>query len=178
MDRGELFGVKSEAKKDGIRFITIHKGKHFESRPRVVPLPAALLPFLRKKITTQLFKGRPDTTGKRLTAFMEGIGIKMDRGIGEDGKRHILQCLHSFRHRAETRMNEAYPGADKLHNAIGGWASGARKNARWGYGEFPLATLKEAIDCIGDCEAIPLGLTINSTRLSRSRRAFQDGRLR
>jgi integrase len=151
MDRGELFAVKSEPMpEDGIRYITIAKGKT-DARPRKVPLPTALVKHkdFPKKITGQLFAGRPDNAGKRLTKFMEGIGIVMDKGIGEDGKHHVLHALHSFRHRAETRLNDAYPGADRLHNAIGGWSNGGKKNARWTYGEFPLRTLKEAIDKIG-----------------------------
>jgi integrase len=149
MDRGELFGIKSEATEDGIRYCTVARGKT-EARPRRVPFPTALLKHkdFPKRIDKQLFTNPADSTTKRLTKFLESIGIVMDKGVGEDGQRHILHALHSFRHRARSRLRRAYPAGDELAYAVGGWTLGKR-NSGWDYGKFPLRTLKEAIDTIG-----------------------------
>jgi integrase len=150
MDRKELFSIQSEATEGGIRYCTIAKGKT-DSRARRIPFPTALVKHKNfpETITKPLFTGRPDTRSKRLTEFMVSIGIVMDRGIGEEGQRHVLHPLHSFRHRARSRLLKAYPAGDELAYAVGGWTNGTKKNAGWNYGKFPLRTLREAIDKIG-----------------------------
>jgi integrase len=139
VDRGEAFSIKSERVENGIRFCVV--GTKTEARPRRIPFPKILLPHLPKKITSPLFTGRKDSASKRITEFLEAIGVK-----GEDGRK--LAPFHSFRHRAKTKLRQAKIDAE-LRYAIGGWTDGAKPNSGWNYGEWKIRELKEAIDKIG-----------------------------
>jgi integrase len=140
MNRDEAFQIKKEYVLDGIRYCEI--GTKSGARKRRVPFPADLLPHLPAKIDRPLFKGRQDSLTKRIGAFMSDIGVIND----SDGRK--ISPLHSFRHRAATRIRLAYPASDELLYAIGGWARG-KKNSSRTYGTFPISVLKEAIDKIG-----------------------------
>ena len=139
MDRSEAFSIKGERIENGVRYCII--GTKTEARPRRVPFPKILLPHLPKKITGPLFEARKDTTSKRITEFLTNIGVKC-----EDGRK--LSPLHSFRHRAATKLRQAKVSSE-LRYAIGGWTDGEKPNSGWNYGEWPIKTLREAIDAIG-----------------------------
>jgi len=139
MDRGEAFSIAGERIDNGVRFCLV--GTKTEARPRRVPFPKCLLPHLPKPIDKPLFKGRKDTASKRITEFLESIGVKCD-----DGRK--LSPFHSFRHRAGTRLREAKVSAE-LRYAIGGWTDGGKPNGGWNYGEWNIRELKAAIDKIG-----------------------------
>jgi len=140
MDRGEAFAIASERIENGVRYCVV--GTKSEARPRRVPFPKILLPHLPKKITKPLFTGRKDSASKRVTEFLTSIGV-----INEDDGR-TLAPLHSFRHRAGTRLRQAKV-SDELRYAIGGWTDGKKPNSGWNYGEWPIKVLREAIDKIG-----------------------------
>lgn len=144
MDRGEAFSIASEKTEDGIRYCEI--GTKTAHRPRRIPFPKDLLPYLPKKITGPLLTGRKDSASKRLREFLEQIGVINDR----DGRK--LAPNHSFRHRAKNRLRRAVPDAE-LRDAIGGWTTG-KKNSGRKYGNkhgagYPIKVLKAAIDRIG-----------------------------
>jgi integrase len=140
MDRGEAFSIKGERVENGVRYCII--GTKTDARPRRVPFPKALLPHLPKVIKGPLFTARKDTTSKRITEFLTDIGVKG----GDDGRK--LSPLHSFRHRAATKLRQAKVDPE-LRYALGGWKDGAKPNSGWTYGEWPIKTLREAIDHIG-----------------------------
>jgi integrase len=139
MDRSEAFSVKGERTDNGVRYCVI--GTKTEARPRRVPFPKILLPHLPKAIKGVLFTGRKDSTSKRITEFLTDIGV-----MREDGRN--LSPLHSFRHRAATKLRQAKVSSE-LRYAIGGWTDGEKPNSGWNYGEWPIKTLREAIDHIG-----------------------------
>jgi integrase len=138
MDRGEAFSIAGERIENGVRYCLI--GTKTEARPRRIPFPKLLLPHLPKHITAPLFAGRKDSASKRITAFLKEIGIM-------EGRR-TLAPLHSFRHRAATKLRQARVDAE-LRYAIGGWTDGEKPNSGWNYGEWPIKVLRETIDKIG-----------------------------
>jgi len=99
-----------------VRFCII--GTKNESRRRRVAFPKDLLKHLPPKITKPLFTSRKDSTTKRMRKFLTDIGVK----TGEDDER-MLGPLHSFRHRAATKLRHAKVDAPLL-DAIGGWGNG------------------------------------------------------
>ena len=141
MDRGEAFSIAGERIENGIRYCLI--GTKTEARPRPIPFPEIVLEHLPKKITGPLFTGRKDSASKRITKFLEGIGVK---GVDSDGR--TLAPFHSFRHRAATKLRQAKVEPE-LRYAIGGWKDGNKPNSGWKYGDWPMPDLKEAIDKIG-----------------------------
>jgi site-specific recombinase XerC len=134
MNLSEPFEIDGEMKERGCRYVVI--GSKTSQRLRRVPLPAALLPFLPKKIEGRLFKAElRGKASKRLMRFLRSVGIDDPRKV-----------VHSLRHRAQDRLR----------------ASGCPEDIRWailgheeetvaaGYGEgFPAPLLKKWIDKIG-----------------------------
>jgi integrase len=126
--------IDDEMKEKGCRYVII--GRKTSQSLRRVPLPAALLPFLPRKIEGRLFKAGPrGAASKRLMRFLRAAGIDDPRKV-----------VHSLRHRAQDRLR----------------AAGCPEDVRWailghedetvaaGYGEgFPVPMLKRWIDKIG-----------------------------
>jgi integrase len=137
MRLSEAFEIDGEMKERGCRYIIV--GRKTSQSLRRIPLPAALLPFLPRKIEGQLFKAEPRGAGaasKRLMRFLRLV-------VGIDDPRKVV---HSLRHRAQDRLR----------------AAGCPEDVRWailghedetvaaGYGEgFPVPLLKRWIDKIG-----------------------------
>ncbi len=143
MDRGEAFSIASEKIEGGIRYCEV--GTKTAHRPRRIPFPKDLLPYLPKKITGPLITGRMDNAGKRLQAWLTDIGV-----ITDDGR--LIAPMHSFRHRAKNRLRLATKD-NELRDAIGGWTTG-KKNSGRKYGNkhgagYPIAVLRKTIDKIG-----------------------------
>ena len=144
IDRGEAFSIASEKIEDGIRYCEV--GTKTAHRPRRIPFPKDLLPYLPKKITGPLITGRKDNAGKRLQAWLTDIGVINPN----DGR--VIAPMHSFRHRAKNRLRLAVPDTE-LRDAIGGWTTG-KKNSGRKYGNehgkgYPIAVLRKTIDKIG-----------------------------
>ena len=154
--RSEAFAIDREEIEDGIRFVYI--GKKTPQSRRRVPFPVDLLPYLPKKITSQLIPGRMDSAGKRLGKWMFEIGIPgipdPDKAPTELAPGELDKApMHSFRHRAANRLRAAGVPED-VREAVGGWANGKKKKTSRKYGNkhgagYPLSVLKEAIDKIG-----------------------------
>jgi len=133
----EAFEIDGEMKECGCRYIIV--GRKTDQSLRRVPLPAALLPFLPRKIEEQLFKAEPRGAGaasKRLMRFLRAV-------VGIDDPRKVV---HSLRHRAQDRLRAAGCPED-LRWAILGHEE---ETVAAGYGEgFPVPLLKRWIDKIG-----------------------------
>lgn len=131
----EAFEIDGEMKEGGCRYIIV--GRKTDQSLRRVPLPAALLPFLPRKIEGQLFKAEPrGATSKRLMRFLRAV-------VGIDDPRKVV---HSLRHRAQDRLRAAGCPED-LRWAILGHEE---ETVAAGYGEgFPVPLLKRWIDKIG-----------------------------
>jgi integrase len=131
----EAFEIDGEMKEGGCRYIIV--GRKTDQSLRRVPLPAALLPFLPRKIEGQLFKAEPrGATSKRLMRFLRAV-------VGIDDPRKVV---HSLRHRAQDRLRAAGCPED-LRWAILGHEE---ETVAAGYGEgFPVPLLKKWIDKIG-----------------------------
>jgi integrase len=143
MRRGEAFQIAREQVEDGIRYCVV--GTKTAQSLRRIPFPRDLLPFLPEKITAPLLTGRQDSASKRLTEFLEEIGV-----INDDDGRDIAP-MHSFRHRAKNRLRDTVPD-DELRDCIGGWKG--KKNSGRKYGNkhgagYSIQKLKAAIDEIG-----------------------------
>src|SRR5205085_9200404 len=94
MRLSEAFEIDGEMRERGCRYIII--GRKTSQSLRRVPLPAAVLPFLPRKLEGRLFPGDPRATSKRLDRFLNDIGI--------DNRRKVV---HSLRHRAQDRLRAA-----------------------------------------------------------------------
>jgi integrase len=131
----EAFEIDGEMKERGCRYIIV--GRKTDQSLRRVPLPAALLPFLPRKIEGRLFKAEPrGATSKRLMRFLRAV-------VGIDDPRKVV---HSLRHRAQDRLRAAGCPED-LRWAILGHEE---ETVAAGYGEgFPVPLLKRWIDKIG-----------------------------
>ena len=133
----EAFEIDGEMKERGCRYIIV--GRKTDQSLRRVPLPAALLPFLPRKIEGQLLKAEPRGAGaasKRLMRFLRAV-------VGIDDPRKVV---HSLRHRAQDRLRAAGCPED-LRWAILGHEE---ETVAAGYGEgFPVPLLKKWIDKIG-----------------------------
>src|SRR6266481_6074726 len=139
MRLSEAFEIDSEMKErtgpkgPACRFIIV--GRKTSQSLRRVPLPAAVLPFLPRKLEGRLFPGDPRAASKRLNRFLNDVGIRDPRKV-----------VHSLRHRAQDRLRAAGCPED-LRWAILGHE---QKTVAAGYGEgFPVPLLKRWIDKIG-----------------------------
>jgi integrase len=137
MRLSEAFEIDGEMKERGCRYIIV--GRKTDQSLRRVPLPAALLPFLPRKIEEQLFNAEPRGAGaasKRLMRFLRAV-------VGIDDPRKVV---HSLRHRAQDRLRAAGCPED-LRWAILGHEE---ETVAAGYGEgFPVPLLRRWIDKIG-----------------------------
>jgi integrase len=133
MRLSEAFEIDGEMKERGCRYIIV--GRKTSQSLRRVPLPAAVLPFLPRKIEGLLFPGDPRAASKRLNRFLNGLSIEDRRKV-----------VHSLRHRAQDRLRAAGCPED-LRWAILGHE---QKTVAAGYGEgFPVPLLRRWIDKIG-----------------------------
>jgi integrase len=133
MRLSEAFEIDGEMKERGCRYIIV--GRKTSQSLRRVPLPAAVLPFLPRKIEGLLFPGDPRAASKRLNRFLNGVRIEDRRKV-----------VHSLRHRAQDRLRAAGCPED-LRWAILGHE---QKTVAAGYGEgFPVPLLRRWIDKIG-----------------------------
>jgi len=133
MRLSEAFEIDGEMKERGCRYIIV--GRKTSQSLRRVPLPAAVLPFLPRKIEGLLFPGDPRAASKRLNRFLNGVRIEDRRKV-----------VHSLRHRAQDRLRAAGCPED-LRWAILGHE---KETVAAGYGEgFPVPLLRRWIDKIG-----------------------------
>ena len=133
----EAFEIDGEEKERGIRYVLV--GKKTAQSLRRVPLPAAVLPYMPKKITGPLFDRSKnvdpsDAASKRLNKFLDRCGIVDKRKV-----------VHSFRHRAQDRLR-AFECPEDIRWAILGHED---ETVAAGYGEgHPVRVLKKWIDKI------------------------------
>jgi integrase len=133
MRLSEAFEIDSEATERGVRYVVV--GQKTEQSKRRVPLPAAVLPRLPKKITGRLFAGTVPAASKRLNRFLNDCGIADPRKV-----------VHSLRHRAQDRLRAVGCPEDVRWAILGH----EEKSVAAGYGEgFPVTLLKRWIDKIG-----------------------------
>jgi integrase len=137
MRLAEAYGIDSEQTENRCRFVTV--GTKNEQSQRRVPLPAAVLEYLPKKITGPLFvsayKDPVDAASKRLNRFLRDCGISDPRKV-----------LHSLRHRAQDRLRAAGCPEDVRWAILGH----EEETVAAGYGEgFPVSLLRKWIDKIG-----------------------------
>jgi integrase len=133
MRLSEAFEIDGEMKERGCRYIIV--GQKTSQSLRRVPLPAAVLPFLPRKLEGRLFSGDPAAASKRLNRFLNNVGIRDPRKV-----------VHSLRHRAQDRLRAAGCPED-LRWAILGHE---KETVAAGYGEgFPVPLLKQWINKIG-----------------------------
>jgi integrase len=114
MRLSEAWQITGEQIEDGVRYCVV--GKKTEASKRRIPFPKEwlALPQFKKTITGPIVTGDTKAATKRMAKFLREIGV-----MDEENTRKLAP-FHSFRHRAETRMFEAFPKADKLRNMIGG----------------------------------------------------------
>jgi integrase len=133
----EAFEIDGEEKERGIRYVLV--GKKTAQSLRRVPLPAAVLSYMPKKITGPLFDRSKnvdpsDAASKRLNKFLDRCGIVDKRKV-----------VHSFRHRAQDRLR-AFECPEDIRWAILGHED---ETVAAGYGEgHPVRVLKKWIDKI------------------------------
>ena len=134
----EAFEIDGEDKERGVRYVTV--GKKTAQSLRRVPLPAAVLPYLPKKIQRPLFDRSKnadpsDAASKRLNRFLDDCGI-VDR----------RKVVHSFRHRAADRLRAAECPEDIRWSILGH----EEETVADSYGTgFSVPQLKKWIDKIG-----------------------------
>jgi integrase len=134
MRLSEAFVIDGEMKERGCRYIIV--GQKTSQSLRRVPLPAAVLPFLPRKLEGLLFPNDdPSAASKRLNRFLNEVGI--------DDRRKVV---HSLRHRAQDRLRAAGCPEDIRWAILGH----EKETVAEGYGEgFPVPLLKRWIDQIG-----------------------------
>ena len=133
MRLSEAFEIDGELKERGCRYVIV--GQKTSQSLRRVPIPAAVLPFLPRKIEGRLFPGDPRAASKRLNRFLDGISIVDSRKV-----------VHSLRHRAQDRLRAAGCPQDCRWAILGH----EEETVAAGYGEgFPVPLLKRWIDKIG-----------------------------
>jgi integrase len=136
MRLSEAFEIDSEETERGIRFCIV--GRKTEASKRRVPFPAAVLPYLPKKITGPLLASDHadpvDAASKRLNRFLDDCGIDDPRKV-----------VHSLRHRAKDRLR-AFECPDKMQQ----WLLGHdEKTVADSYGKGPpVKVLKKWIEKI------------------------------
>jgi integrase len=132
MRLGEAISIKvEEPQENSVRSVWV--GTKSESSLRRVPFPADVLAYLPAKITGPLFSVSAETASKRLNRFLRSTGI-IDPA----------KCVHSLRHRAESRLRLAKCPKDWREALLGHLKTTSDK-----YGEYAVADLKEWIDKIG-----------------------------
>jgi integrase len=120
-------------KERGCRYMIV--GRKTSQSLRRVPLPAAVLPFLPRKIGERLFPGDARGASKRLNRFLKKVGIGDRRKV-----------VHSLRHRAQDRLRAAGCPEDCRWAILGH----EKETVAAGYGEgFPVPLLRRWIDKIG-----------------------------
>ena len=133
MRLSEAFEIDGEMKERGCRYIIV--GQKTSQSLRRVPLPAAVLPFLPRKLEGRLFSGDPAAASKRLNRFLNNVGIRDPRKV-----------VHSLRHRAQDRLRAAGCPEDLRWAVLGH----EKETVAAGYGEgFPVPLLKQWINKIG-----------------------------
>lgn len=137
MRLSEAFEIDSEEKERGVRYVIV--GKKTAQSLRRVPLPAAVLPYLPKKIAGPLFpritRDPPDAASKRLARFLDNCGIVDPRKV-----------THSLRHRAQDKLRAAGCPEDIRWAILGH----EEETVAAGYGEgFPVPLLRKWVDEIG-----------------------------
>jgi integrase len=133
MRLSEAFEIDGEMKERGCRYIIV--GSKTSQSLRRVPLPAAVLPFLPRKLEGPLFPGGPRAASKRLNRFLNDVGIGDRRKV-----------VHSLRHRAQDRLRAAGCPEDCRWAILGH----EKETVAEGYGEgFPVPLLRRWIDKIG-----------------------------
>lgn len=133
---GEAFHIDGEEVKGGIRAVTI--GTKTEQSLRTIPLPAAVLPFMPKKIKGRLFGGTPAAASKRLNRFLRDAGIA-----------DVRKVMHSLRHTAkDTLRNRLKPYDDKIAEAIFGRDDSKSSGDTYGSHGFAMTDLKATIDLV------------------------------
>ena len=134
MRRGEAFEISGEMTEHGVRYVVV--GTKTDQSRRRVPLPAAVLRLLPKKINGPLFTGRLDAATKRLGKFVRACGI------ADPAKAP----MHSFRHRAKDQLRAAECPLAIQYELLGH----EEKTIAAGYGKgSPVPKLKKWIDKIG-----------------------------
>jgi len=134
MRLSEALEIDGEMKERGVRYSIV--GRKTDQSLRRVPLPAALLPHLPRKIEGRLFPAEPrGAASKRLMRFLRAVGIDDPRKV-----------VHSLRHRAQDRLRAA-GCAEDIRWAILGHEE---ETVAAGYGEgYPVPMLRKWIDKIG-----------------------------
>jgi integrase len=133
MRLSEAFEIDGEMKERGCRYMIV--GRKTSQSLRRVPLPAAVLPFLPRKIGERLFPGDARGASKRLNRFLKKVGIGDRRKV-----------VHSLRHRAQDRLRAAGCPEDCRWAILGH----EKETVAAGYGEgFPVPLLRRWIDKIG-----------------------------
>jgi integrase len=133
MRLAEAFEIDGEMKERGCRYIIV--GSKTSQSLRRVPLPAAVLPSLPRKLEGRLFPGDSAAASKRLNRFLNNVGIRDRRKV-----------VHSLRHRAQDRLRAAGCPEDCRWAILGH----EKETVAEGYGEgFPVPMLKRWIDKIG-----------------------------
>ena len=125
MRRGEAFLIEGEERVGagiGLRCINIIPTNEDDSiknddSVRKIPIPADAIPYLPSKITGRLFRGTPDSVGKRLNPKLHKLGVT-GRGKSLKSTRHrAAKLLHN------TKFNGQYC-PDKLRYEILGHERG------------------------------------------------------
>jgi integrase len=95
MRLSETYEIDGEMRERGCRYMIV--GRKTDQSLRRVPLPAALLTYLPRKIEGRLFPAEPrGAASKRLMRFLRAVGISDRRKV-----------VHSLRHRAQDRLRAA-----------------------------------------------------------------------
>jgi integrase len=138
MRLSEAFQIEDEEPEEkGHRFVII--GKKTKQSKRRVPFPAAVLPYLPKRITRRVFgdytRANTQAASKRLNRFLNDCGIVDPRKV-----------IHSLRHRAQDRLRASGAQKDMREALLGHETITVGES----YGEgFPVLQLKRWIDKIG-----------------------------
>ena len=134
MRLSEALEIDGEMKERGVRYSIV--GRKTDQSLRRVPLPAALLPHLPRKIEGRLFPAEPrGAASKRLMRFLRAVDIDDPRKV-----------VHSLRHRAQDRLRAAGCAQDIRWAILGH----EEETVAAGYGEgYPVPMLRKWIDKIG-----------------------------
>jgi integrase len=129
---GEAFQIDREQTEGGCRFVLV--GSKTEQSLRRVPLPAALLKHLPKKIAGPLFAGKTNAASLRLATWLREEG-----GITDTRK----VAAHSYRHRMQDRLRAVGCPSDIREELLGH----ERKTVAASYGRgSPVPVLRKWLD--------------------------------